>query len=55
MPLHRTAKGDSPEQALSQLVRRIERAGGTVVQIMETESEWVVQATASTEQWVTRS
>lgn len=45
MPLHSTAKGDHPKEALAQLVRRIERGGGTVVQIIDADTEWHVQAT----------
>jgi hypothetical protein len=48
MPLHRAVKGDSPLVALSLLIRRIERGGGKVQQILEGddggEPMWLVQS-----------
>jgi hypothetical protein len=49
MPLHRTTKGEQPQKALAELVRRIERAGGTVVQIIDNDDEWLIQSTRPSE------
>jgi hypothetical protein len=50
MPLHRASKGDSPLKALSELVRRIERGGESVQQILEDDDNgqpvWLVQSSA---------
>lgn len=57
MPLHRTTKGDDPRSALAHLIRRIERGGATVVQVIDTPTEWLVIATHQTghDDWETRT
>lgn len=56
VPLHRTAKGDNPDRALAQLIRRIERGGGRVVQVINRPAEWLIVATHSRphDEWETR-